>query len=244
MLETWLWIGCAGMTLGLVLIVALWRTVAPARRHHIVVSGFVVAIAALAYFAMANEQGLTTVDDRVIYYARYIDWALTTPLLLIGLMTVALPRLTSAAEARDRNAVVGGVIGADLIMIVTGAIAALSVDETVKYVWYAVGCIAFLVVLYAIFVPVRNSARERGPEIAALYDRLLAVLTVLWFTYPIVWLLGTEGTEVMSLTTEVGIFAVVDVLAKVGFGLLLVRGVASLPAPKVAGAPTPAAASS
>ncbi len=229
MIETWLWIGCAGMTLGLVLILALWRSVPGVERHHVVVSGFIVAVAALAYFAMANDQGRTFVEDRVIYYARYIDWAITTPLLLLGLMTVGLPRLRKPEDARERNALIWGVIGADLVMIVTGAIAALTVDDGVKYVWYAIGCIAFFVVLYAIFVPIRTAARERGPEAAGLYDRLLFVLTALWFTYPIVWVLGTEGSEVLSLTTEVGIFAIVDVLAKVAFGLLLVRGVASLP---------------
>jgi len=48
---------------------------------------------------------------------------------------------------------------------------------------------------------------------------------VLWFIYPIVWILGTEGEAVINLTAEITIFAIVDLLAKVGFGLLLVTGV-------------------
>jgi bacteriorhodopsin len=219
------------MAAGLVLVLTLGRTVAPERKHHVVVSSFVLAIASLAYFAMANGQGTIDVDGRVVYYARYIDWVFTTPLLLIGLMTVAMPRLQNTGQARDRNALIGTVIGADVLMIVTGAIGAVTVDTTVKYLWYAFGCVAFLVVLYAILVPIRAAARGRGLEHARLYDRLLWTLIVLWFVYPIVWVLGTEGSEVIGLSAEVGIFAIVDLLAKVGFGLLLVGGVARLVTP-------------
>jgi len=116
-------------------------------------------------------------------------------------------------------------------MIVTGAIGALTVDTTVKYLWFAFGCIAFLVVLYEILIPIRAAARDRGPEHARLYDRLLWTLMVLWFVYPIVWVFGTEGSQIIGLSAEVGIFAIVDVLAKVGFGLLLVGGVARLANP-------------
>ena len=146
-------------------------------------------------------------------------------------MTVAMPRLQSPDQARDRNALLGTVIGADVLMIVTGAIGAITVDTTVKYLWYAFGCVAFLVVLYQILIPIRAAARGRGTEHARLYDRLLWVLIVLWFVYPIVWVLGTEGSQVIGLSAEVGIFAIVDILAKVGFGLLLVGGVAQLANP-------------
>jgi bacteriorhodopsin len=229
MVETWLWIGSIGMTVGLVLVLGLARSLPAVRRHHATVSAFVLVIAALAYFAMANGQGTVQVGDRVVYYARYIDWAFTTPLLLLGLVTVALPRLTSPAGTRERNALVGTIIGADLLMIVTGAVAAMTQDDAVRYAWFAFGCVAFLVVLWAIFFPLRASARQRSPQHAALYNRLLWVLTALWFVYPVVWVLGTEGSGVVGLSTEVAIFAVVDLLAKVGFGLLLVTGLTRLP---------------
>lgn len=235
MVSTWLWIGAIGMAAGLVLILALGRSLAPEHKHHVVVSASVLAIASLAYFAMANGQGAFLVHGRLVFYARYIDWVFTTPLLLIGLMTVALPRLQSAGQARDRNALLGTVIGADVLMIFTGLFGALTADTTVKYLWFAFGCIAFLVVLYEILIPIRAAARDRGPEHARLYDRLLWTLMVLWFVYPIVWVLGTEGSQVIGLSGEVGIFAIVDILAKVGFGLLLVGGVARL------AHPTPAA---
>jgi bacteriorhodopsin len=233
MIHTWLWVGTIGMALGLLLIVGTGNSVPAERRHHVVVSGFVVVIAACAYFAMANNQGLHSFVDndgveRTVYYARYLDWVLTTPLLLLGLLTVALPRLTSPGESRERNAVVGGVLGADVLMIVTGLFAALSKDTHVRWTWYIISCVAFLIVLYLIAVPIRAAAQKRSAEHAALYTRLFAILAVLWFIYPIVWAIGTEGAQAVGLGAEVAIFAVIDILAKVGFGVLLVTGSARL----------------
>lgn len=235
-MNTWLWIGTIGMALGLVAIVALGKKSGEEGHHHAVASGFVCAIAACAYFAMARGQGIHSfIDDdgveRTVYYARYLDWVLTTPLLLLGLVTVALPRLTSTVQSRDRNGLIGGVIGADVLMIVTGLIAALSRDTHTRWIWYVISCVAFLIVLYLVAGPIRAVAAQRGAWHAALYTRLLGLLVVLWFIYPIVWAVGTEGAGLVGLSTEIAIFAVIDLLAKVGFGLMLVTGAARLQAP-------------
>ena len=81
MIHTWLWVGTIGMALGLLVIVGAGNSVPAERRHHVVVSGFVVVIAACAYFAMANNQGVHSFVDndgveRTVYYARYLDWVL------------------------------------------------------------------------------------------------------------------------------------------------------------------------
>ena len=221
------------MALGALAIVGIGNKVPQDHRHHVVASAFVCIIAACAYFAMASGQGVHSfIDDggteRTVYYARYLDWVLTTPLLLIGLITVALPRISSTMQSRERNALVGGVIGADVLMIITGLIAALSKDTTTRWIWYVISCVAFLVVLYMIAGPIKAAAADLGPDTAALYTKLLGILTVLWFIYPIVWAIGTEGAGAVGLSAEVAIFAVVDLLAKVGFGILLVSGSAKL----------------
>jgi bacteriorhodopsin len=226
--ETWLWIGFAGMTLGAVVIAALGRRAREEDRHHFVASCFVCLLAAVAYFAMAVGQGIVQVDDRSVYAARYADWLLTTPLLLLGLLMIGLPILGGRGDTRSRTALVAGVIGADALMILTGLFAALSADETVRYTWYAISCGAFLAVLWLLFGPVRAEARAAGGGTFALYDRLTKTLTALWFVYPVLWLLGTEGTGTISLGAEIAVFAVVDLAAKVGFGLLLVTGVLKL----------------
>jgi len=240
--QTWLWIGFAGMALGALAIAAVGRGARDEDKHHAVASFFVCLVAATSYFAMANGQGIVGVDGREVFVARYIDWAVTTPLLLLGLMMVGLPQLRAGEDSRARIALLAGVIGADVLMIVTGLLAALSSADAVRYTWYAISCGAFLAVLALIVGPVRGIARRQAGSTPGLYETLLRVLTVLWFVYPVLWLLGTEGTGTIGQTAEVAVFAIIDLSAKVGFGLLLVsRIVAISPSKRAAGRPVEAA---
>jgi len=226
--ETWLWVGFAGMALGALAIAFIGRAGRDEDKHHVVASFFVCLIAAMSYFAMANGQGIVGVDDREVFVARYVDWLFTTPLLLLGLMMVGLPQLRSGEDSRARIALLAGVIGADVLMIVTGLLAALSSEDAVRYTWYAISCGAFLAVLALIYGPVRTIARQQSGSTPGLYETLLRLLTGLWFVYPVLWLLGTEGTGTIGLTAEIAVFAVVDLSAKVGFGLLLVSRVVAI----------------
>ena len=158
--ETWLWIGTIGMALGAIAILAIGRGLGK-HAHHAVASFFVCAIAACFYLLMAFGQGdvivtadkltitpvgiVETVEARLVYFARYIDWVITTPLLLIGLLGIGLPAVSHAGEAvRQRTGLVAGVIGADILMIVTGLFGALALDDTHKYVWFAVSSVFLL----------------------------------------------------------------------------------------------------
>lgn len=240
--ETWLWIGTIGMALGAVAIGVIGRGLGE-HAHHAVASFFVCSIAAVAYLLMARGQGdilVTQTDvlltpmggvvkatDSIVFVARYVDWVVTTPLLLIGLIGVAVK------QGHGRG-LVGTAIGADILMIVTGLFGALSLDDTNKYMWFVISCLFFLIVLGVVWGPVRAMAASAGGATASLYTKLLGILTVLWFIYPVLWLLGSEGTGAISLNAEVAVFAVIDLLAKVGFGLVLVTGAKSLPSEREA----------
>ncbi len=226
--ETWLWIGFAGMVLGAIAIGTIGRGARGEDKHHPVASLFVCLIAATSYFAMANGQGIVDVDGRSVYVARYVDWLFTTPLLLLGLMMIGLPALSRGDDSRSRTSLLAGVIGADVLMIATGLFAALSADDVVRYTWYAISCGAFLAVIGLLYGPVRDIARSQAGSTPGLFGTLLSVLTVLWFIYPVLWLLGTEGTGTIGLTAEIAVFAVIDLSAKVGFGLLLVTRVVGI----------------
>ena len=240
--QTWLWIGTIGMALGAVVIYALGSK---GSQHHRVASVFVCAIAACMYLLMAFGQGDVIVTQNnlfftpdgvvdiesasLVYWARYLDWVFTTPLLLIGLLTLGLRAVSGQGEAvRDRLGLVAGVVGADVLMIITGLFGALSMNSQHKYIWFAISCGFFLAVIAAVWGPVRAAAAEQGGGVAALYTKLAGILTVLWFIYPILWLLGTEGTGTISLDLEVIVFTIIDLTAKVGFGILLVTGVQKL----------------
>lgn len=220
--ETILWAGTIGMALGAIIIAAIGFRLPKSERHHVTASFFVCAIASIAYLAMATGIGTITINGTEIFFARYADWVFTTPLLLLGLLTVGFVATAGGTAGRERSGLIGFVIGADILMIVTGFVAALRNGHDDKWLWYAISCTFFLLVLWAVYGPAKEYVAS---EMKPLYTRLLMILTVLWLIYPVLWVLGTEGTSTLDMTGEIAVFAVIDVLAKVGFGILLVSGV-------------------
>ena len=85
--ATWLWIGTAGMFLGMLYFIARgWGVQNSRRQKFYIATIFITAIAFVNYLAMALGFGLTevTIGNMTldIYWARYTDWVFTTPLLL------------------------------------------------------------------------------------------------------------------------------------------------------------------
>jgi bacteriorhodopsin len=65
---------------------------------------FICGFATMSYFAMLSGQGWTAIAGcRQFFYARYVDWSITTPLLLLDLGLIA------GAD----GALIAAVIGAD-----------------------------------------------------------------------------------------------------------------------------------
>ena len=155
MTETnWLWIGALGMLAGSVLLFAAGGRRTQDEEGHTLIHGFVPLFAAISYFAMAVHQGeATTSTGRVFLYARYLDWSVTTPALLLGLTMTALH------GARRRVGLVAGLLVSDLVMIVTGLFFGASQDPFIKWVWYIASCAAFLAVLWVLFGPLMQEAR-------------------------------------------------------------------------------------
>merc|ERR1740127_266151 len=58
---------------------------------HRIVAGFICMFASLAYLTMATGHGyiVRCCDGRSFYYARYIDWTITTPLMIWELASLA-----------------------------------------------------------------------------------------------------------------------------------------------------------
>lgn len=215
MTETaWFWVGTIGMALGAVLVALVARRRTQDEEAHKVVHVVVTLVAATAYLAMAFGQGGVPLDGSTFWFARYVDWTITTPLLLLGLATTALH------GAHRRPALVAALLAADLLMIVTGLFSGLSADPTHRLAWFLVSTGAFLAVYGALFGPLRQEATLRDDDRRRAYRRNSATLAALWGVYPIVVALGPHGAQVISATTETGWITVVDLVAKVGYGIV------------------------
>ena len=108
------------------------------------------------------------------------------------------------------------------IMIVTGLIGAL-VHSSYKWGYFVFGCLAFLFVAWTVVFEGRSYARIIGNDVNRAYT-LCGVWTIsLWFLYPIAWGLS-EGGNVIASDSEAVFYGILDILAKPGFGALLLWG--------------------
>jgi len=227
-----LWVVFVVMFLStLVLAFLTYRTPVQKRLFHLLTT-FITAFATLSYFAMATGSGNSfahiivkethkhvpdTVEHifRQVFWARYVDWSLTTPLLLLD--------LSFLAGLNGANILVAVV--ADLIMILTGLFAAYGHNGGQKWGWYAMAVIAYLVIVYQLAIPGRRAVQAKDNKTAKLFAAIGGFTVVVWTLYPIVWGIG-DGARKWSVDGEIIAYAVLDILAKpvFGFWLLFAHG--------------------
>lgn len=161
-------------------------------------------VACIAYFSMGSNLGWTGilvewvrkdrdvsgVPLRQIFYVRYIDWFVTTPLLLLDLLlTCGMPTPTIAYTILINE-----------IMVITGLVGAL-VKSRYKWGYYVFGCAAFFFVAYTVVFEGRAYARALGRDVQKTFTLCGAWTIFLWFLYPISWGL-CEGGNVISPDSE------------------------------------------
>ncbi|KAI9824351.1 MAG: ion channel activity [Phylliscum demangeonii] len=223
--SDWYWAVCALMTLATLVFFGLSFTVPRTWRLFHYITASITLVAAIAYFTMASNLGWTPIDveyrrtrsvvrgvNREIFYVRYIDWFITTPLLLTDiLLTAGLPWPTILVT-----------LLLDEVMIVTGLVGAL-VRSSYKWGFFTFGCVAMLAVLYNVLWVGRMHARPLGADINRTYLSVAGLTVFLWCLYPIAWGL-CEGGNVISPDSEAIFYGILDILAKIVFGILLLLG--------------------
>ncbi len=235
--SIWLWLGTVGMFVGMLYFIARgWGETDERRQEFYIVTIFITAIAFVNYLAMALGFGLTTVtiagEELPIYWARYTDWFFTTPLLLLDLGLLA---------GATRNEL-SSLVGLDMLMIATGAVATLSAGAGAlsvgarRLVWWGVSTGFLLVLLYMLYGTLDDRVDELGGDVRSTFETLRTLIVVVWLVYPVWWLVGTEGLGVVGINVETAGFMVLDLTAKVGFGYILLSSRKALDAVSSSGA--------
>jgi bacteriorhodopsin len=223
-----LWVVFAIMLISSLAMYAMaFRVPAQKRLFHIL-TAFITTFATISYYAMAVGDGTswqtTTVTEkhhhgipnlhhelrREIYWARYVDWTITTPLLLADLCLLA-----GVSGANMLVAIV-----ADIIMCLTGLFAALSQESRPRWGYYAMGCLAYLVIVYQLAIGGRATVRNKDSKTATFYSSIAGFTLVLWTIYPIIWGVA-DGSHRIGVNAEIIAYAILDVLAKPVFGFWL-----------------------
>jgi sensory rhodopsin len=213
-ISLWYSIGTVGMALGTLLLAAGLRYVPRPdwRRYSILIA--VPGIAVVAYAVMAMDIGaVETATGGIAYVPRYIDWLLTTPLHIIylGLFAGAARGIIARATVLQAATIVFGLVGA-------------IVASPLKWLLYLAGLVAFVGVIYYTYVDYDEAAQARGGSTAALYSKLRAFLVVLWLVYPLIWLTGANALALMDVETTALVVAYIDIVSKVGLGLIALNG--------------------
>ncbi|KAG8533017.1 uncharacterized protein KY384_001800 [Bacidia gigantensis] len=222
-----LWVVFVIMVISSIAFYAMAFRVPVQKRLFHILTAFITTFAAISYFAMAVGDGIShnkivikekqknfpDVDHiiyREVYWARYVDWSVTTPLLLLDLSLLA-----GLAGANILVAIV-----ADVIMILTGLFAAFTVDSGPKWGWYAIACIAYLVVVYQLAFNARGVVKGKDSKTATFFTAIAGFTLILWTVYPVIWGVA-DGSRKADVDAEIVAYAVLDVLAKPVFGFWL-----------------------
>lgn len=188
-----LWVVFAIMVVASILFSALAWSIPVSRRLYHIITTLITITAALSYFAMATDHATSyncvrvcdhhkhvpdTYHDvcRQVYWARYVDWSITTPLLLLDLCLLA-----GVDGAHTLMA-----IAADIVMTLTGLFAAFGHERSSqKWGWYAIACVAYLTIIWHVGVHGARSVRAKGAGVRKLFGGLGAFTLILWTIYPV-----------------------------------------------------------
>ena len=219
----WFWFGFGGMVLGSMVIFSFNQRFSSKNKYHAQLALAVTVIAAVSYYGLARGQAEVVVHGSTVYFGRYIDWLLTTPLLLLSLLLIALPHGKEIKITRSQFALIANALFLDVLMIVTGFFASVSQQMFDIVFWYGLSCFALILLVVLMNGEVRRHAYENSHKIGDTYTKLITFLSIAWIFYPILWALGSNGYQYVSFTFEVAAYAILDVSAKAVFGILTLQ---------------------
>lgn len=199
------------------------QRVAPPYRMALTLAGVVALVASYHYFRIFESwdaayewtaAGLTRTEQPFNVAYRYADWLLTVPLLMIELIDVA--KIRRGARIATALALTAA------LMIALGYPGEVAESRVTAVVFWTLSMLPFLG-LFGYLAFGFGKHVQAQPEGARKWLNGARWLTALvWWTYPVLFLIPifgwTDGAAVVFINV---LFAVADLTAKVGLGLLI-----------------------
>lgn len=223
--SDWLWavFSIFGLATLLTLAHSFIRPVTHRVFHYLTAT--ILLVATVNYFTQASDLGFVPVPVefvrnhpkvagalRQVFYTRYIDWFITTPLLLTELfLTAGLPWTHIAF-----NVIIAWTT------VLCGLFGAL-VPTTYKWGYFTIGIVIWSYILYTWALPSRLHAAPIGSDVTRAHSLSGAWLLFIFFLYPIAWGVS-EGGNVIAPDSEAVFYGILDLAAKIGFSVLLLFG--------------------
>ncbi|ELQ33340.1 hypothetical protein MCOR02_000973 [Pyricularia oryzae] len=184
-------------------------------------------VAAIGYFSMASGLGQVPIQaeftrpdssytfaagTREIFYARYVDWAVSLPLVVLALMmSSGVPlstTLTTMVAAEIFN-----------VCLLIGALT----QTTYKWGYFTFAVMAEWFVFYQLLIPGRKYASAVGGSVGSTYLTASLLVVVCWLFYPVSWGLS-EGGNVIHPDSEAIFYGILDIFSRPAVGFVLLLG--------------------
>jgi len=221
-------LGFVAMAAGTFYFVLERNELKPEHRSTATYAALITFIAAIMYWQMKDIVSFPGITDAAHIGAtmpvRYLDWVLTTPLLLIEFGVIA--SLAGAAKGTAYRLVL-----ADIVMVVTGYFGEIgAVGSIGNYMNFMISSLAWLYIAYTIWkLPVTKGSAE----VKRAVNNMKKFVIFGWAIYPIgtaiqefLELNGSDAKTIeLSICIAAIIYIIADVVNKVGFGIVAVKAV-------------------
>lgn len=186
-------------------------------------AAMVSLVAAINYYTMKDLAGadgqMATIASLPTDF-RYIDWLITTPLLL-AMVPLLLGRRPGTAGLMAR------LITADVLMIVIGYIGEVSINRagggTAVGWWCLLISIGFWAyILYVLFAEIGRASEGADADVVSSLGTLRLFIVVGWLIYPLGYLVAALDMSQDLLIARELVYCIADVINKVGFGMVAV----------------------
>ena len=194
-------------------------------RHPVVLGAVVSGIAGFHYLrvlaswtsAFTFKNGAYVGNGTPFFHGyRYADWLITVPILVVQLVLVL------NLEAKAQRSMALRLAAAAGLMVALGFPGEVATDTTKKMIFWGLGFIPFAYLVYTLWVEMGQSLRRQPEEVATTVSNARLTLVTTWMFYPIVFLFPVLGlTSGMSESMRQVGYSLADVLAKPGYGLLI-----------------------
>lgn len=223
--QAFFMLGFVAMAAGTVWFVLERNDLKPELRSVATYAAVITFVAAILYYVMKDvvqfPGGAITADDvEATAPLRYIDWLITTPLLLVEFVLIV------ALAGAVKKGLLTKIVIADIIMIVTGYLGEMGEPgSAANVIFFVISSAAWIYIIFVI-LKINVSGAPDHVQSAVRIMRLFVIIG--WAIYPI----GTALQEFLELggadialaaSIAACIYVVADVVNKVGFGIIAVN---------------------
>jgi sensory rhodopsin len=212
------------------------NSVAPEYRTALTISALIVGIAAFHYYYMtglysstlpllaqsgADYAKITSKSFFGIINYRYMDWLITTPLLVAKIPL-------AVAAGRKVGKVVTYLILFDLLMIFAGFIGEQYVNNTSAHlIWGAISTIGYVGIVFLLYTTVKEMAKTAEPEEQWAVKWMSLFVITGWGIYPIGYMIPSFFPN-LDLNIVHAVYNLGDQINKIGPGIIVYLAGASL----------------